>query len=597
MRQSMLSDDQARFLSDEKETLSEIQLTLAKLDVSRDDLTTLQKAILQLDELFLIVVVGEFNAGKSALVNALLGEKVLAEGATPTTSRVTLVKWGEKAAEQIVDENFAIYTYPLPLLKELNFVDTPGTNAVIRHHERLTNEYVPRSDLVLFTTSADRPMTESERQFLERILAWGKKVVVTLNKADIFENESSQQEVKNFVLKHATAVLGDAPELFPVSARLAQRALVEPDLEERRRLRAASRLDNLEQYIVATLDDITRLQLKFNNPLGVADHLIAQTEKVFRNQADDLKEDKQTAESLEDTIKAYESELQSELTPRLAEVENILHKLEQRGLDFFDNTLRLTKINQLIRGDKVRADFEKKVLADVPQQIEDQVHRLIDWLVQKDLHEWQQVMTYLQRRQVHSIEHMVGDSGGSRDTRRRELIDTVGKTVQTIVETYDRNREASELASSVEMAVAQTALLEVGAVGLGTLVTMAVVSSTIDVTGMLAAGTLAILGFFVIPYKRKQAKERFKEKMVALRTKLIDALTTQFSDESQNAVARMKEGVAPYTRYIHAERERIEKGETILAGLKQQISVLRGRSQAVTAIHKSESPLRQQGAN
>jgi small GTP-binding protein len=142
-----------------------------------------------------MVVVGEFNAGKSALVNALLGEKVLPEGATPTTSRVTLVKWGETIAEQVVDENFAIYNYPLPLLKELNIVDTPGTNAVIRYHERLTEEFVPRSDLVLFTTSADHPLTESERQFLERILAWGKKVVFALNKADIIERSSVEGTV------------------------------------------------------------------------------------------------------------------------------------------------------------------------------------------------------------------------------------------------------------------------------------------------------------------------------------------------------------------------------------------------------------------
>ncbi len=185
----------------------------------REALTTLQEAILQLDELFLMVVVGEFNAGKSALVNALLGEKVLLEGATPTTSRVTLVKWGEKAGEQVVDENFAVYTYPLALLQELNIVDTPGTNAVIRYHERLTEEFVPRSDLVLFTTSADHPLTESERQFLERILAWGKKVVFALNKADILEDAKSLQEIRSFVLKHASTVLGDTPEFFPVSAR------------------------------------------------------------------------------------------------------------------------------------------------------------------------------------------------------------------------------------------------------------------------------------------------------------------------------------------------------------------------------------------
>src|SRR6266545_410665 len=212
MRQSVLNDEQARFLREEKEALSEIKLALAELDVPREALATLQDAILQLDELFLMVVVGEFNAGKSALVNALLGEKVLLEGATPTTSRVTLVKWGEQVAEQVVDENFAIYTYPLPLLKELNIVDTPGTNAVIRYHERLTDEFVPRSDLVLFTTSADHPLTESERQFLERILAWGKKVVFVLNKADILENDLALEEIRTFVVKHATMVLKDIPQ-------------------------------------------------------------------------------------------------------------------------------------------------------------------------------------------------------------------------------------------------------------------------------------------------------------------------------------------------------------------------------------------------
>ncbi|MGZ9222627.1 MAG: dynamin family protein [Anaerolineales bacterium] len=581
MRQSMLTDEQARFLREEKEALAEMRLALADIDVPREALATLQEAILQLDELFLMVVVGEFNAGKSALVNALLGEKVLLEGATPTTSRVTLVKWGEQAAEQVVDENFSIYTFPLPLLKELNIVDTPGTNAVIRHHERLTDEFVPRSDLVLFTTSADHPMTESERQFLERILAWGKKVVFVLNKADIMENEAALREVRTFVLKHATTVLGDSPEFFPVSARLAQRALSEPDLEQKGRLRAASGLDELDKFITATLDDTTRLQLKFNNPLGVAENLVAGAGKVNQDQSEELKEDQQTAASLETTMKDYERDLQSELTPRLAEMENILHRLEQRGLDFFDTTLRLTNIQELMRGDKVRARFEQKVLAEVPQEIEDQVQRLIDWLVQKDLQEWQRVMAYVQRRRALHMEQIVGEGIEPREMRRRELIDSMGKSVQRIVETYDRDQEASALAAHVETAVAQTALLEVGAVGLGTLVTAAVLSSSLDVTGILAAGTLAIVGFFVIPYKRKQAKDNFRAKMIILRTNLLETLTTQFTKEAEGAVARLKEGVTPYVRYVRAERERVDKSEATLAKLRQRLSALRARSQAV----------------
>lgn len=581
MRQSVLTDQQAQFLREEKEALADFQLALAKLDLPREDLDNLQKAILQLDELFLIVIAGEFNAGKSALVNALLGQKVLAEGSTPTTSRVTLVKWGQDAAEQVVDENFSIYTYPLPLLKELNIVDTPGTNAVIRRHERLTDEFVPRSDLVLFITSADHPLTESERQFLERILNWGKKVVFVLNKVDIFEDDNALGEVQDFILKHAAQILGEQPQLFPVSVRMAQRAQAESNPEQRDNLRRESRLDDLEGFINETLDDTARLQLKFENPLGVAGHLIDQAGETLSAQEEALKEDQVTAASLETVITEYERELDNELQPRLAEVENILYRLEGRGLDFFDSTMRLTNVQQLVRGDKVRAEFEKRVLADVPQQIENQVQHLIDWLVQKDLHEWQQVMSYLQRRRAENLDHMVGEHYGPRETRRRELIDSVGQTVQTIVESYDRNKEASELAASVEAAVAQTALLEVGAVGLGTLVTVAVLSSTLDITGILAASTLAIVGFFVIPFRRKQVKDNYKAKMLNLRTKLLGALTTQFNNERESVLSRLKDGVAPYTRFVRGERERIDAAEATLTELRQRLSQLRARSQSV----------------
>jgi small GTP-binding protein len=581
MRESVLTDEQARFLRDEKEALAEIRLALAETDLPREALAKLQESILQLDDLFLVVVVGEFNAGKSALVNALLGEKVLPEGVTPTTSRVTLVKWGQQPAEQIVDEGFSIYTHPLSLLQELNIVDTPGTNAIIRQHERLTDEFVPRSDLVLFTTSADHPLTESERRFLERILAWGKKVVFVLNKADIIDGDTAMGEVLSFVLKHATSVLGTAPELFPVSARLAQRALAEKDPAQREKLWSASGMDDLDRYISATLDDSARLQLKFNSPIGVAENLVTQAENISREQAESLNEDMQTAAALDSTVVQYEKDLEAELKPRLAEIENILHRLEQRGLDFFDTTLRLTNIQELVRGDRVRTRFEKQVMADVPAQIEDHVQRLIDWLVQKDLNEWQRVMSYVQRRRAVHMEHIVGEGMEPREMRRRDLIDSMGRTVQRIVDSYDRDREASELASQVESAVAQTALLEAGAVGLGALVTAAVLSSSLDITGTIAASTLAIMGFFVIPYKRRKAKEGFQEKMTALRKNLHETLTTQFASESRSAVTRLKEGVTPYVRYVRSERERIERAQETLASIRQRLSGLKARIQTV----------------
>lgn len=581
MRQSVLTTDQSLLLNDEKEALSNLLVRLSEMEIPREALATLQTATRQLDEMFLVVVVGEFNSGKSALINAILGEKVLAEGVTPTTTRVTLIRYGETVTEQVVDDGYAVVTYPLPLLKEVNIVDSPGTNAIIRQHERLTDEFVPRSDLVLFVTSADRPLTESERQFLQRILGWGKKVVFALNKADIFENETALQEARNYVLQHATIALGETPMLFPVSARTAQRAAAEADEAERKRLRTASGLDDLEAYISTQLDDTARLRLKFSNPLGVADHLLDQAGGLVQAQWDDLKEDQVTVEALDDTVGAYRRDLQNELAPRLAEVDNILHRLETRGLDFFDRTLRLTNIHHLFRGDRIRAAFEQEVLADISGQINDQVQRIIDWLVEKDLREWQRVMTYLQRRQALNIEHIVGGVTNPQVVQRRELIEKVGRDVTSVVDRYDRVKEASQLASGVEAAVAQTAIFEVGAVGLGALVSTALLSSALDITGMIAAGTLAIVGFFVIPYKRGKAKEDFRRKIVDLRENLHEVLSNAFASESNSAVARLKENIAPYTRYVHAEQERIQRSADAVEDLRRSIAALRTRIDVV----------------
>ena len=67
---------------------------------------------------------------------------------------------------------------------------------MIREHEAITADFVPRSDLVLFVTSADRPFTESERQFLAVIRDWGKKIVIVLNKVDLLESGAELEQVR-----------------------------------------------------------------------------------------------------------------------------------------------------------------------------------------------------------------------------------------------------------------------------------------------------------------------------------------------------------------------------------------------------------------
>src|SRR5688572_6696123 len=131
-----------RLLADERALLAELSGVLARLDLAGDDRETFERSVRQLDELFLLVVVGEFNAGKSAFVNALVGANVLMEGVTPTTSRIGLLRYGPTASREVTGAGLEVITAPVELLREMSIVDTPGTNAVRREHEALTREFV-----------------------------------------------------------------------------------------------------------------------------------------------------------------------------------------------------------------------------------------------------------------------------------------------------------------------------------------------------------------------------------------------------------------------------------------------------------------------
>jgi small GTP-binding protein len=581
MQGTMLTNEQMLFLQQEKQQLNEAKRILSDFNLPEDAQKALDEAILQLDELFLIVVVGEFNAGKSALINALLGDHVLEEGVTPTTARVTLVRWGEALSEQIVNEDFAIVTYPLELLKELNLIDSPGTNAIIRRHELLITEYVPRSDLVLFTTSADRPLTESERQFLEKILAWGKKIALVINKVDILEGRAAVDEVRAFVAQHTAGILGYTPELFVLSAKLAEKANQTSDLEEKERLRKASGITDLERYITETLDDRARLELKFSNPIGVAANLLSQAEDLNRAQSEELNADLKLVSELEEMLAIYRKDLAAEIKPRLAEVDNVLQNFEQRGEEFFNTNLRITNIGNLAKSDKIKAKFEEEVLAGLSQEIDAKVHAMIDWMVDKDLQIWYQVMGALERRQFVARKQTEAGPMSPQAARRTDLIASVGETIKTIVNSYNHKKEAEELSVLVEGAVAQTALFEVGAVGLGALVASTLFSAAMDVTGIVAASALAILGFFVIPYKRKQAIERFKEKMNDLRSNLMHTLELTFGREADLALGRLEAKIAPYTQGVLADQEKITRDAQTLAELKQTLEELRDQMRTV----------------
>ena len=560
----MASDlSQSRLLGPEREqtlarvrsVLGDLRAALAKLRADPDDDAAAKLAAEQLDDLFLLVVVGEFNSGKSAFVNALLGQSILEEGVTPTTARIQVLHHGPQLERTSEPGALDAISAPVPILEDLRLVDTPGTNAIDREHEAITQHFVPRADLVLFVTSADRPFTESERAFLERIREWGKKVVLVINKVDILETPEEVERVKAFVNESFRSLLGVEPEVFAVAARPAFRAKQAGDeaaLEQ-------SGFPALEGYLRSTLDEQERFRLKLLNPLGVALRLGEKYAGVVSRRLEVLEGDIAEVEQIQAQLDVYEKDLREGFALRMADIHLILHEFESRGHEFFEEMIRVGRVFDLVNKSKVKADFEREVVGQAPQQIEDKVHDIIDWLVTSDLQQWRVVRERLEQRKSEHAEQIVGKLSGGFEYDRTRLLDTVGRVAQDTLKNYDKAGEARRMADSVQNAVANAALLEVGAVGLGAAVSLAATSSALDATGIAAAGVMAVLGLFVLPHRRSKAKAELRDKISTLRRQLSEALDSQFQKEIARSRERIEETMAPYTRFVRAERDELSE--------------------------------------
>ena len=580
----ILGKRQEDLLDRERNLLKDLEEFLVDFGSPSEDVELVRQALSDVEELFLLVIVGEFNSGKSAFINALLGAEIATEGVTPTTDRITVLRHGDEPMERERREGILEIGYPNEFLREISIVDTPGTNAIIRHHEELSRGFVPRSDLVLFVTSAERPLTESERGYLELIRDWGKKILLVVNKVDLLRNEENTKRVRTFIEEGIRSMLGLTPPIFFVSSLLAQRAKAAGSEMERDALMKASGFGELEGYVSDLLDEEGRVRIKLESPLGVVEELGRRYGSTVEERMGLLEDDFKTSENVESQLEVFQEDMRRDFDARMAEIENIVHALNERADEWFERNIRITNIAELTRREKVQQRFQREVVADTEALIDERVGELVDWMVDRNLKQWRAIVEYVnRRRQKKYDEHLIGEVGDNFEYNRTQVLNSVGKNAANVVQRYDRERESKNIALSLQGAVAQTAAAEVGALGMGAIVATVAMASAIDITMTITALLLAGLGFFVIPYRRRKAKEEFRQNTDALRDKLAEVTGRQFDTELSRSVERMREAIAPYTRFVRTEHARMSDARSSLADLNREADALKTEIAAPTA--------------
>ncbi len=571
-----VSDAAHGIVSQERGLLADLQALLGRLEADPDHLDDLRNAMRDLDGIFMLVVCGEFNSGKSTLLNALVGEHVMPEGVTPTTDKVTVVTYADAPARHEETPALVRRSYPAPLLRDLALVDTPGTNAVIKRHQELTERFLPRADLVLFVTSADRPFTESERAFLELIASWGKKVLMVVNKLDILEHPEERDKVLEYVLQNARETLGVTPEVYGVSARRAFQARSGGDAEGVQ----ASGLGALEAAISGRLGH-DRLRLKLLSPLGVAKRTTDHYGSVLSARLELLSDDRRTLEEIERQREQFEKDMQREADAYLIRVKNVLLEVERRGDAFFDDTVRLGRLLMLMNAERVREAFASRVLMGADKEIDGAVGDMVDWFIQRNLQLWEDVMTYVNERRASEEERVIGEVGGRFQYDRQALVRSLRERSEKVLVTYNQRDEAHRLAESLQGAVVQSGLLEVGGLGLGAAVLALLTTTAVDVTGVALGLTLMGVGLLVLPRQRRKAKRELRTKMEALRGGLEESLGAQLEAELARSKEKLSGAISPYTRFVRAELDRLGDLQTELKQLEERMTEVRREVEAL----------------
>src|SRR5690606_23062125 len=195
-----------------------------------------------------------------------------------------------------------------------------------------------------------------------------------------------------------------------------------------------------------------------------------------------LATDVEALDDIERQLALYAEDLERGFELRMTAVEKALVDMESRGHAFLDDTLRIGRVFDLLNRTRIQQEFEDRVVADAPAQVERRVSELIDWLVDQDLRQWQALSSKLaMRTREHGDRVLSHDAGGFQVDRTR-LLDSVGREAQRVVEGFDRRRESRMLADDARTAVAATAAMGASAVGLGAVVTAVATTAAADVS-------------------------------------------------------------------------------------------------------------------
>ncbi|PIY08759.1 MAG: GTP-binding protein [Flexibacter sp. CG_4_10_14_3_um_filter_32_15] len=310
----------------------------------------------RINEPYMFVVVGEVKAGKSSFVNALLEtEKDICKVAPdPCTDTVQQILYGEEEQIMVMNPHLKKILLPVDILKEIAIVDTPGTNAISEGHQKITEDFIPSSDLIVFVFEAKNPYRQSSWSFFDFIHTdWRKKIIFVLQQSDLLNEFDLNTNIEG-VRKHAEKKGLLEPQIFAVSAKLEQEGNHE-----------ASNFAGIRAYIKENITGGRAPLLKLKNNIDTSKTILSRIKEGVNLRDKQLEADNKFRLDVKKTLNDQEKKSLYQVDVLIENIlgayENITRETEQeisKGLNPF-NLLGKSFKSMLSEKESVKVWFER----------------------------------------------------------------------------------------------------------------------------------------------------------------------------------------------------------------------------------------------
>lgn len=420
----------------EVDLITDIAASLAEMgDVSADDRKRLNEVSQDLrDMFFLVVIIGEFNAGKSTFVNALLGEELLPTGITPTTEVIELVRYNETPERKptMRGDSLREWSHPNTGAEGVAIVDTPGTGSVFKQHESVAKDFLHRSDLVIFLLSAKRAFAETERIYMETAKNYGKKLILVVNQIDLLE-PSEQAQVRRFIEQQVREHLNLQPLLFMVSAKEAVSG--EKD----------GGMDAVRAHLRGVFAETPPAKQKLLAQLDMAESVVKNYLTTVTRNTELVSTDTAKVKEVQQELQSQSLGLDTQLKEARADVDKVFEGMRQRGLNFIDSNLSLRKVASNLNGEKLQAEFQDVVIGRSLRDINDAAGGYVNAVVDHSRLYWRGVIDRLNQLQDLLEQEFSGGLDADIYAEQRESLQDAIRIAEAELKTYSTGRVVREI--------------------------------------------------------------------------------------------------------------------------------------------------------